>query len=309
MKSLVLGYGSIGKRHARILNEQLGSDIEVITHLESCKYPHYSSLAEAGDLQRFDYFVIATDTKRHYQNLVELDSMVSHRIILVEKPLFYLESKFMSQHNKIYIGYNLRFHPALQKMRELLNNKNVFAVNAHVGEYLPWWRPGTDYRRSYSAKRDSGGGVVFDLSHEIDYLRWLFGSMTKMISLTGHLSDLEIDSDDYSAILGITEHNTAINLSMDYVSMIPIRSIIASANDLTVQLDLEHGLLSSCDSNHDINNWDFSDLDRDFTYRSMHSAIIENRILDVCNLEEAFITMRTIKNVYQNNIKERFYGV
>ncbi len=306
MHALVIGYGSIGKRHARILSEQLGFDVEVVTRVTDCAYPHHLSLAAAGDLRRFDYFVIATETNRHYQNLYELNEAVSDRIILVEKPLFFKESDFTGIRNRIFVGYNLRFHPALQKTRELLQGRKASAVNVHVGEYLPWWRSGTDYRTCYSARRSEGGGVVFDISHEIDYIQWLFGAMTKLVSLTGRLSDLEIDSDDYSAVIGLTERKTAINLSMDYLSMVPVRSMLASAKDASVLLDLEHGILSCCDENRNKQTWDFSVVERDHTYRAMHRAILEQQGKDACTLQEGLATMQTIQRIYSNNLKEKW---
>ena len=306
MRVLVLGHGSIGKRHARVLAEQLGLDVEVVTQMAECVYPNYESLFAAGDLHRFDYFVIATESNRHYQNLLDLDSMVQDRIILVEKPLFFQETEFSSERNKIFVGYNLRFHPALQKTQELLKEKTPIAVNVHVGEYLPWWRPGTDYRTCYSAKRNEGGGVVFDISHEIDYIQWLFGAMVKLVSLTGRVSDLEIDSDDYSAVLAMTDRKVAINLSMDYLSMLPVRSMLVNTRDASLLLDLEHGQLTYCDENHNQQSWDFSVTERDYTYREMHRAILERNGGEACTLTDGLKAMLTIQNIYANNLKEQW---
>ncbi|OIN91287.1 MAG: hypothetical protein AUJ20_11845 [Comamonadaceae bacterium CG1_02_60_18] len=307
MKALVLGHGSIGKRHARVLSEQLGLEVEVVTRASECAYPHYSTLIEAGHLERFDYFVIATETNRHYQNLFDLNAAVTDRIILVEKPLFFRKSDFTNVRNRIFVGYNLRFHPALAKAHELLQGKKVFAVNVQVGEYLPWWRPGTDYRICYSAKRNEGGGVVFDISHEIDYIQWLFGAMEKLVSLTERLSNLEIDSDDYSSVIGWTERKIAVNLSMDYLSMLPVRSMLARASDASVLLDLEHGLLTSCDENRIKQTWDFSVLERDYTYREMHRAVLERQGGEACTLQQGLEVMRTIQNIYASNLKDEWH--
>jgi CMP-N,N'-diacetyllegionaminic acid synthase len=309
MKALVLGYGSIGKRHARVLAEQLGLEVEVVTRVSECAYPHYATLDEAGDLQRFDYFVVATETNRHYQNLLDLNEAVADRTILVEKPLFFRESSFTDVRNRIFVGYNLRFHPALQKARELFQGKKVSAVNVQVGEYLPWWRPGTNYRTCYSAKRSEGGGVVFDISHEIDYIQWLFGEMKNLVSLTERLSDLEIDSDDYSSVVGWTERKIAINLSMDYLSMLPVRSMLASASDASVLLDLERGLLTCCDKNRNKQTWDFSVVERDHTYREMHRAVLERQGGDACTLQQGLAVMRTIQNIYTSNLGGKFHEV
>jgi CMP-N,N'-diacetyllegionaminic acid synthase len=224
----------------------------------------------------------------------------------VEKPLFFQESNFTDVRNNIFVGYNLRFHPALQKACELLLGKNVSAVNVQVGEYLPWWRPGTDYRACYSAKRDEGGGVVFDISHEIDYIQWLFGTMTRLVSWTGRLSDLDIDSDDYSSVIGLTDRKTAVNLSMDYMSMLPMRSMLASTGNVSVLLDLERGLLTYCDETRNKQTWDYSEIERDHTYREMHRAILEQQGGDACTLQQGLNVMRTIKSIYATNLKEKW---
>jgi hypothetical protein len=89
---VILGGGSIGKWHAPVFLEQLRLNVEVATRMAECVYPHYESLSAEGDSHRFDYFVIETGYNRHYQNLLDLDSMVLDRIILVEKPLFFQEA-------------------------------------------------------------------------------------------------------------------------------------------------------------------------------------------------------------------------
>lgn len=307
MKALIIGFGSIGKRHARVLSEQLEVMVEVVTKVSECPFPHYATLSAAGDLLRFDYFVIATETSRHYENLLELDAAVSSRIILVEKPLFFKEIDFQATRNRVFVGYNLRFHPALLKLREFLNSKKVASVNVHVGEYLPWWRPNTDYRNCYSAKRSEGGGVVFDISHEIDYIQWLFGTFGKIISFTGKISDLEIDSDDYSAVLGITENKTVINLTMDYLSMVPVRSILGSGEGYSLLLDLEIGRLKICNADHKEHVFDFPALERDYTYKVMHTDILCNEGRIACTLQEGVSVMKAIQKIYSMNFKEFLY--
>ena len=81
------------------------------------------------------------------------------------------------RHYKIYVGYNLRFHPLLKYLKKYLSQSNdkLLSVNIYAGSYLPDWRKNTNYVKSYSASKRKGGGVELDLSHEIDYASWLFG--------------------------------------------------------------------------------------------------------------------------------------
>ncbi|MCF8052744.1 MAG: Gfo/Idh/MocA family oxidoreductase [Desulfobacterales bacterium] len=96
-------------------------------------------------------------------------------------------------------GYNLRFLPSLKAAKACLDGGGigrVLAVRAEVGQYLPDWRPGGDYRRSVSAQATLGGGALLELSHEMDYLCWFFGMPKRVIARGGRFSDLEIDVED-----------------------------------------------------------------------------------------------------------------
>jgi CMP-N,N'-diacetyllegionaminic acid synthase len=302
VKILILGFGSIGQRHARILGGQLGHDVELVTRRDAAGFRRHPSLAEAGDLGRFDYFVVATATHLHHRQLAELDAEVAGRTILVEKPLFFPETHYGPPRNRVFVGYNLRFHPALRKARELLEGRPVAAVSVRAGEYLPWWRPGTDYRVCYSARRAEGGGVVLDLSHEIDYVQWLFGPLTRLVSLAGHLSGLEIDSDDYASVLALTERGTAVDLTLDYLSTLPQRSMLARTRDGTVLLDLRRSTVTACDSGGRREDWDFSAADRDYSYRELHRAVLERDGLDACTLDQGLAVLRMVRGIYSNNL-------
>jgi predicted dehydrogenase len=102
------------------------------------------------------------------------------------------------------VGYNLRFHLPLQELKQCVREGRIgklLSIRAEVGQYLPEWRPGTDYRASVSARRDLGGGAVLELSHELDYVLWLAGEATSVTAQAGRLSDLEIDVEDTADII------------------------------------------------------------------------------------------------------------
>ena len=96
-----------------------------------------------------------------------------------------------ANHLIVAVGCQLRFHPALELFKKHLDEESVgpvLAVRAEVGEYLPGWHPYEDYRQSYAARQSMGGGVIFTLIHEIDYLAWLFGVPRRVFAIGGHLS-------------------------------------------------------------------------------------------------------------------------
>jgi predicted dehydrogenase len=138
--------------------------------------PAYTTLADALAAHGPDYVVVADETARHHETLSALTALCFRGRVLVEKPLFAAPAA-LPDHGfaALGVGYNLRFHPAVQALRRALDNRPALTVNASVGQYLPDWRPGTDYRLSYSADAARGGGVLRDLSHELDLLIWQFG--------------------------------------------------------------------------------------------------------------------------------------
>jgi predicted dehydrogenase len=206
---LIVGLGSIGKRHLRICRELLpAAEIQVLRHQECAFIPEFSNgcfttLAEAIAFAP-QLAVIASPATFHLATAESLVATGAH--ILVEKPIAastdgvgeLLEAA--RQHGAILMtGYNLRFLPSLQKFRDLLVNEaigRVISVRCEIGQYLPSWRPDSDYRQGVSARRELGGGALLELSHEIDYLRWIFGEVDRVSAWTGYQSSLDIDVED-----------------------------------------------------------------------------------------------------------------
>jgi predicted dehydrogenase len=99
----------------------------------------------------------------------------------------------------VMAGYNLRFHAALRKVRELAQGGavgRVLTVRAEYGQYLPTWRPGHDYRSGYITRRETGGGIILEESHELDYVAWLGGRIMSVYAAAGKLSDLDMSAED-----------------------------------------------------------------------------------------------------------------
>ena len=211
-RALVVGYGSIGQRHARRL-ASLGCDVGVCSRRDVNAQPLFSTLTHALAEFAPDYVVLASQTDEHAGNLQDLASAGFTGSVLVEKPLFDHPSP-LPDHRfaALNVAYNLRLHPLIVRLRETLVGQKICSFQVYVGQYLPTWRPGTDYRQSYSASKSQGGGVLRDLSHDLDYTTWMLGGWRHLTAQGGHVSDLEITSDDCFMVMMDTPHCPLVSL-------------------------------------------------------------------------------------------------
>ena len=118
----------------------------------------------------------------------------------------------------IMVGYVLRFFRPLQVIKQALKEGKIgkiLSIQAAVGRYLPDWRPGMDYRKNVSAREDLGGGVVFELSHELDYVRWLVGEIKEVNAATGRVGNFKIDVEDMAEITIIFKNKALGHIHLD----------------------------------------------------------------------------------------------
>lgn len=293
-RALIVGYGSIGARHARIL-ESLGCEIGVVSAREDVSYPTWKTLGEALAAFEPTHILVAAETSRHVALYREL---LSHPAsLLIEKPLF-SELEDVPARDDVYVAYNLRFHPVLAEMKDRCGEEPAFSAEITVGSYLPDWRPGTDYRQCYSADAERGGGVLRDLSHELDAALWLFGAWRRLTAHGGHFSDLEITSDDTFVILGAAERCRSLMVRLNYLDRWPRREYVANLAGRTLKGDVVAATLRE--------NGDeeaFNVADRDVTYRAMHEDWLGPRHR-LCTFAEGMETMRTIDRVLRASRSE-----
>jgi predicted dehydrogenase len=279
-QALVIGHGSIGARHARVL-AGLGLEVAVVSRRTIGVSRCFRSIPDALEAGRPIYTVIASQTNEHHADITALALAGYAGTLLIEKPLFtgpvaIPAHKFAAA----YVGYNLRFHPVIGRLRELLAGQLPRTVQIHVGQHLADWRPGTDYRSSYSAHRGAGGGVLRDLSHELDYLCWLFGPWRRLAATGGHVSVLEIDSEDVMSLIIETESCASVALHMNYLDRPARRDIHAVTDNKTIYADLLAGTIE-----YDGHVEKF-DIDRDDTYIAEHRAALNGDSRVLCTLAE-----------------------
>jgi len=290
VKALIVGYGSIGMRHAGILLD-MGVDVSVFSRRNIDYKKSYNSLSSALNEDKFDYIIVCSKTNEHYSDLIELKKLGYTKSILVEKPLFEKPYNYNYNNNNIFVGYNLRFTPLVEKLNEILSGKEILSVNAYVGSFLPDWRPNSDYRKSYSAKKAEGGGVLRDLSHELDYLLYLFGSCKKVTSLGGKLSQLDIDSDDIYTILMETAICPILSVHLNYLDRVPNRFIIVNTDKNTIKTDFISKTITIDDKKE---NFDY---DRNLIYKRQHESMINKDYSRICSFDQGLEIVNLIQQI------------
>lgn len=288
-RAVVVGYGSIGRRHHRLL-EELGCTTSVVSARDIGVASVRRSIADAINDNAPDYVVIANETVRHHGSVQELAAARFRGSVLVEKPLFHeVAAVPANDFDRLLVAYNLRFHPVLQRVRDLLAGEELVSASIYVGQYLPSWRPGTDYHSSYSASRAGGGGVLRDLSHDLDYALWLLGPWQRVAALGGQLSELEIDSEDAFALLLETERCPLVSVQLNYLDRTPRRQLVINTRRRTIAADFIVGEVSV-----DGERQHFA-VDRDAPYRAMHEAILTGRGEAACTVTGALDVLALIQ--------------
>jgi len=296
IKVLVIGFGSIGKRHADILNSMdVVSSVTVLSRQINLPYETLTLLEEISGLNP-DYIVIASNTALHYEHLVFLEENLQGKKILVEKPLFDSFYDFKITANNVFVGYDLRFHPLMQLIKEKTTERNLWNIQVFCGSYLPDWRYGRDYRETYSAKKGDGGGVLLDLSHELDYVRWIAGPLNAEHVHSVKVSDLEVETDDLLLFTGKSVQLAHVHISLNYFTRKPIRQIIIDGQGISIQADLIANTLSVCEGNEP-SEFAWPEIERNTTYLAQHKAIIDGDYSSICNYTEGLETMRLIESI------------
>lgn len=259
MKICFCGLGSIGTKHLKNLSRILtvrnvqytidalraastpftGEIAEIVDHV-------YTNWRDLGD--DYDIVFITNPTACHYGIIHNLINKTQH--MFIEKPIFDrtdigIESLKFPTHGTYYVACPLRYSPVIRYIKDYLKDHRVFSVRAICSSYLPDWRKDTDYRKTYSAFKNQGGGVTLDLIHEWDYITYLFGFPVCVKTFKGTYSNLEISSDDLA--IYIAEYpDKLVELHLDYFGRVSQREMLLyTASDL-IKADILNNKITFC---------------------------------------------------------------
>jgi predicted dehydrogenase len=250
MRALIVGMGSIGRRHA--------ANLRVLCPDATLEVVREPDMLGAALKDKPALALLCTPSARRLEYLLPL---LEHDVpCYVEKPLVATAedarklTEFLARRARIpliAVGCNLRMLPSLRRLRALVAGGEIGTVvraSLEAGQWLPDWRPGRDYRASYSARRSAGGGVILDLIHEIDMARWLFGEFDRALAAAGKLSTLEIDSEDTACLVLARPKPPLVSIGLDYVSRRRVRRYEVVGEQGTLVWDLDRPSLERIDA-------------------------------------------------------------
>lgn len=255
-----VGLGSIATRHLKNVHAYLASQGDCCTvdlyrsslgrplveELQPLVSNTYLFADEIPVDRQYDVVFVTNPTSMHYETV---ERFAAHtKSFFIEKPVFDstdVDEKIFETIKDIpsYVACPLHYNAVLQYVKQHVNPDDVICARAMSSSYLPDWRPGQDYRKTYSAHKDLGGGVSIDLVHEWDYLTWLFGMPTECLQLINKVSNLEIDSDDLAIYIG-KNNKTTFELHLDYFGRQTQRTLDLFTADDTIHCDLIAGTVS-----------------------------------------------------------------
>ncbi len=252
MKVLIIGLGSIAKKHITSLLELI-PDVEIYALRSADNSANVSNVLNIYDLKDspndVDFIIISNPTSLHASAIEQI--LIFNAPLFIEKPIFdkidnniSLVNLIQEKRLKTYIACNFRFHPVIDFLKHYIQNSNkrINEVNVYCGSYLPEWRNGSNYIDSYSAKSSMGGGVHLDLIHELDYCIWLFGFPLKHSSVKRKVSQLQIDSIDYCSY-NLFYENFNLSIVLNYFRVKPKRQIEIVFEDDVITCDLLNAII------------------------------------------------------------------
>lgn len=304
MKVLVIGLGSIAKKHLQALKE-IGVVCEIFALRSSSQATNIEgitnlySIEESKEIQ-FDFIIISNPTSEHYSTLEKVSSF--NIPLFIEKPLFshittnseQLVERIAKNKISTYVACNLRFLESLEFLKKTLDNLRINEVNVYCGSYLPDWRPNVDYRTVYSANAEMGGGVHIDLIHELDYVYWFFGEPSTTVSNFSRNSSLSISAYDYANYLW-RYNGFNVSIVLNYYRRKPKREIEVVTDEVVYRVNLLTNTVYKDDEvifNHSNRIGDTYLSQMEFfieqvlrKQKTMNSIVEANKILKICMQE------------------------
>lgn len=292
IRALVIGLGSIGGRHARVLAE-LGARVEVVTRRAADAYPVHPSIEAALERAAFDYCVVSSATSEHAADVLALAEGGFHGRLLVEKPVTARSGELPPDmpFARIGVGYNVRFHPAVRWLRRQLDGQTAIVADFAAQSFLPDWRPGREYRSTASASRERGGGVLRDLSHEVDLMLSLCGEPVLIRAVGGNLGDLDVRAETAASAVLELERAAVATLRLSYLDRLPERRIRVTTGQDTLEANLLTGACrtSTSEESHPV--------DWNRTYADLHLEMLGSDPGAVCTFEEGMRVVACIEEL------------
>ncbi|WP_407421269.1 Gfo/Idh/MocA family protein [Methanobrevibacter sp.] len=300
LKICFVGIGSIAKRHISNIKNNLDFNCQIDAYRSSDKplsddisqyiTNEYHSFEDVPG--GYDAIFITNPTRFHYETLRLFKDNSDN--FFIEKPIVDfkdINSNFDEFKSKTcYVACPLRHGNVIKYIKENIDLSDVNSVRSICSTYLPEWHPGEDYRASYSAKKELGGGVSIDLIHEWDYLTYLFGIPSEVHSILDNVSNLEIDTEDIAIYIAKYE-DMLLELHLDYFGRFPIRELMIFKEDETIIGDIYNNKIIFKDSDKII---DFDEVRNDYQIEELKYFfdLIRGNADNINDIDNALSVMR-----------------
>jgi len=315
----IVGLGSIGRRHLRLLHEMHPAlEITLVRSGKGQPCPEVNlaqrevySMAEAIEAG-VQAAVISSPSPYHVSQAIELIKAGVH--LIVEKPLSHnfqnvkqLQKLAKKKKVVILVGYVLRHDPAANYFEKLLNSGVTgqhLHANIECGSYLPDWRPEQDYRKTVSASKILGGGVLLELSHELDYAQWFFGSIVSVQAFIQNSGTLEVDVEDTAQLLLVSNNNVPIFIHLDFNRRHPARCCVVrgTAGEMNWDVITKEVRWSSAKDGDKTKSFHY---DRDEIYQTQLQhflSCIEQGIQPAVTLTDGVQTLKIIEAAHKSHL-------
>jgi predicted dehydrogenase len=314
----IIGLGSIGRRHLRLIRE-LRPNINIIA-VRSGKSEKVQEEKIADEIvynmedtinTGIQAAIIATPATFHADQALRLMNLEIH--VLIEKPLSHSLEKvdeLLRAAGELdavgLVGYCLRYDPAALKFKEILATEKIgqiLSVQVNCSSYLPDWRLNMDYRQSVSAKKELGGGVLLELSHEFDYIRWFFGDMKSVYANIQNSGTLDIDVEDSADMIFESDKGCSVSVHLDFNSRNTRRECIArcSNGDLTWDAIANKVTWQTANGSEELETYKN---DRDYIYREQLKHFfdcIDNKKLPSVSINDGVAVLQMIESAKESH--------
>lgn len=296
-KIAIIGYGSIAKRHASNLKKYFNyKDLLIVS---SQKINNFSSTRKISVLieKKITHIIVANETYKHIKVVKFIEENLENVNVLIEKPIFEKNYNLQRLKNFYYIGYNLRFHPIIKYLKKNISTKKILSTNILCKSYLPTWR-NREFNKTYSGKKEFGGGVLLELSHELDYIQYLFGNYKILFKNLKKTINKKLNFKDSALIIGKTRDNNIILIDLDLFSYKNIRKIEIRTKNIIYECDLNKNIIQKNYKNNKkiiiknkTNNYDIND-----TYVDEIKSFLTNKKL-LPKFNDGINTLRLIEKI------------
>jgi predicted dehydrogenase len=317
MKFLIIGCGSIGERHLMNLLSFVHDaqvdvfDIQSDRMADICKRYPVKPLARYNLWSgKYDCTLICTHPSSHIE--LAIQALKAGSNVFIEKPLSHSSEGIQilrtTLHRKKllgFVGYNLRFNDGVRILKQMVDDLvygRVVHASAYFGQYLPDWRPWQNYKRSYTGRKELGGGIIHDGSHEIDYMKWLFGEPMEIQSQFSIPEMLEVNAEGLADILLKFDKGVQGYIHLDFIRRQYRRAFELLTENGLIQWSLSEGQIRIFDATQ--KSWKTVELEKNLNrmyeqeIEHVINCIAKDERSSIIDIENGISTLKLTEAVY-----------